>query len=259
MNKDKLDYAISRMLKTESEQIIGLKDIAVPSIDESITKLVSNLESGIKVKEPQYFSKRKKGSSLVRKFVTAASILLLSFILTFLYEIPQVNAFKFDVIKTLISIKDSIISITHIDKDNNTIPQPSGDDAIVRLLTPEQAEEELPFHLLLPDYLPQGYNLKGIESYTYPNKIQRVEQTYRKDGNEFLIILQTTNIQNENMTIYADSKYNKVSTLKIDEVEVTLIDSTDSRQAIWYNNGAKFNITTTLTNDEIKSIIKGLK
>ena len=263
MHKDKFDVVLGNILKTESEQIIVLKTIIVPSIDESIEKLLNNLEEAdIKAAEPVYSSKRKRGTRFMRKFAIIASILIISLVLSFIYEIPQVNAFKFGVIKTLISLKDSIISITHTNENSNTAEQPSQsskDDAIVQSLSPKQAEKELPFHLLMPAYLPQEYILKNIEYRTYPDKMYIVEQVYVKGSKEIIKITQTVNIKNENMTTFVNPSYSSVEVVTINGMEVTLIDSGGSFQAIWYDNETKFNVVATAPKNEIVFIVKGLK
>ena len=262
MKIDKMDDLLEEVCKSEEFYIKGINDIDVLNFEETMVKFKKNLELDKKVIVLSNHTNRNR--SMLKKIGIVACILIFSIFLSIIYELPKVKALKFNIIKSIIGVKDGTTTIKHSNNgDNQQLPDDKSSEGIKRIMTIEEAQKSLPFHLYIPQYVPVGYVFQKLEWTKYITDENLVVLYYSgKDvKREFIRIFQYTNQTEVNSTTNIKNNDNTVKQLVINGHEVTLILSTEPvySEAIWYMDNTRCEISSSITEEQIIKIINALK
>lgn len=254
MNSKCLENMLNDIFKDDPDSIKAIRDIEVPDMNTMMEAL--KVKSCTNIIKPVFRAKRNKLAQ--KKLLTAAGIIILIFIVSIFYEAPYAKAFKLRIVKTLLNVKDNVITIIY--KDNKEPASViNNNSSISKSLSIEQVKD-LPFHLYIPKYLPDNYKLSSILWKQYPDNMNMVQQIYAKDDKNTISIIQTENRPDENSELNINSENSNVEIIDINGLKVTLI-STDGNitNAIWYKGSTKFETYSNCDKNETISIIKSLK
>lgn len=261
----KMDELLYSVCKTEYAQIKGLGQIEIPDIDDVTKRFEESIKRGpgtskLSSRSAAYKSMKQKPALLICTFVLFISVSLI-------YQIPEVKAFTMNVIKTIVDFGGNVIKIKQT--GGSMVGNSQGENAeqsgIVSLSSLEEAQSRLPFHLMSPRYLPPDYKLEGIMWTKYPYNLSVVNQMYKKSDKQLIRIIQTVNLKSFDMTTNVNAEVADVKVVNIGGSEVTFILSKDKNNpltvssAMWYVNSTKLEVIGTVSEDELISIINGLR
>ncbi len=230
-------------------------NIEIPEFNNVINKFNNNLKE------------KSTSSSLGKKIALVASFTVVILISTFLSSIPKVIAFKFKVVKTFEELrgeaKDIKITTGDIPEDSLVEGGHSGNpgDQIEKLLSIDEAREEVPFKLLVPEYLPDGYKIDSVKHVKSMGGYHRVEQNYVNDGKQIIQLWQNTVYEESRETLSVSSQL-RTEDININNLKIKLItDDKNFKNLIWFHNNIKFDMTAyyNIEDSEVKKIIKSLK
>jgi hypothetical protein len=254
MEEDKLDRVLTEVCSTNNGNIKGINDITVPEFNDVFSKFQNTINTNVNSN-----STVRKGSGYrygwIRAGAAAACILIFSYIFAMFTDTPKVHAFRFNLIKTFVQIKDDIIHI------NSSKSYSSGSsNSISKNMTLEEARKELPCSIPVPDYIPADFKFSNVEYKKFQDGTYTITQTYSGMANKYITIITTLpDSDNEvNQDVYDASK-NKVSNITIMGEEGTLVSSANLNMAIWYKNGFKSQIIGTVSESEFMKLLDSLK
>lgn len=251
MENDKMDELLTSVLETEYYKIGDIENINVPDMENTISLFESKVHSG-------------SGSKKWAGIAAACCIVVLSFILSTAYEIPQVKAFKFSIIKTFIKAGDDVITVKHSDTrpPARSDRPPAADDnpqEIKRRLAIEEAQKILPFHLIIPQYVPEGYKFYEVEVSEYLNGDFMTTLSYRDDTKKYVAVGQRT-VKDFDMTVnYRKTEDTQVKKIIIMGQEATMVTSSDFSSVMWFNDGLEYKVFGSVPEEEMIKILDSLK
>lgn len=263
MRKDKLDELIEYTYKTNKENISDIENIEIPKLD----KILNRFEVSANEKSTE---KTRNKTFILRKTLGFTAVLLVVlFSATLLSEVPQVRAFKFNLVKSYIEFKNDTksVSFSNSDTKKNSSNTPNKNysgktgDLIEMKLSLDEAQKKVNFNILKPIYVPKGYNIKSVKLYIDPADHKKVEQIYSKSETEILIITQSEIAPKLSEKMYVnDNAIIKDITLNNEHIKL-VTDNSSFTLAVWFNDRFKFNIDSigNLNEEEIINIIKQLK
>lgn len=262
MRNDRLENLIEAVVKSESDSIKGLGDIAVPDINETLNAFRLNIGQSAKTILFVRGKKGRKSSTKWLRTVAAAMIfVMLSWIFAVCNEIPEVKAFRLNLVKTLVSVKDSVLSINSSNNDNTTANEPPQElEAQTKTLTLEEARKELPFTLGEPGYIPSGYSLKSIVWQRFPDKSHIVTQTYTDQSGKLLKIDQYYNFSDTNSNANFKAGSSSVREIDINGNKVTVADVQQGiYKAMWFSGNIRYEVIIYSTEQELINVIQSMK
>lgn len=255
---DKMDDILKDVLHSKADMIEGLGDIEVPDYQEFMDKLAPDEASRLRVIDLADVKKRndkhKSKRTAKKAIAVAACIVILSLVLSMVASMPTAQAFKFNIVKTLMEIKDGFLSITQSDTDNDAdIPDKESDQADVGDIA-DNVQADLKHKALIPSYIPAGYTLKAIEEKPMLGSDYIIKLSYANDRNGQISIIQISNVNGfDANAVVADASG---KTVKIGNVDVILLSTGDnSIYAVWYDDNIQYEVTATISeSDAIKMI-----
>lgn len=271
VSKDVLDELLEDVFANNWQDIKDLGDIEVPDMSEMLDNFEQDINRESKVIDYRVIlgkkAKRKRLKSVVSKIGIAASIFIIAFGLSIYFDTSKGQAFRFDIIKTFTELKDGVYFVHQSNVDDKeeiegSKTQCSSDDSSISKenMTLEQAKKEIPFKVLYPTYLPNGYKLKGISWRRFVDGINVVEQVY-KNRDEYFTISQHSNATDVDSITNADSSRAGLESIKLRGTDVIIVSGQGQfSYAKWYEDGFKYEISVySLEDEEIIKTIKGLK
>jgi hypothetical protein len=251
---------IDRLIKdTYTEFISELdihSDIKIPEFNNTMNKFHGNLKE------------KSNRSSISKKLALVASFTLIIIISTFLSSIPRVTAFKFNIMKKFEELRGDTRDIkfsTNDGLDNNlkNSVSKSNDsaDQIEKLVTIEEAKKEVPFEILVPKYIPDGYKLETVKLVKAMGDAFSVKQIYTNSTGKIIRINQNTISENEAETISMSSNL-RTEDIIINNLKIFFAtDDKNFKNMIWFDNNIKNEVLMPydFTDIEMKQIIGLLK
>jgi hypothetical protein len=249
-----------------NEEIDIYNDSDMPDFNIIIDKFYNTLK------------KQKSKFSLGKKLAITAFFTVAILISMLLSSMPRVVAFKFNVRKNIELLKGEIqyrkLSIT-----NNLVSSPENNtkemlneinninlthrqaDQIDKLVSLEEAKQEAPYKLLIPEYLPDGYKIKMTKTTETMDNLFRVQQAYINNKEEKIRIHQANILPNTHESINFSAEFRKEN-LSINGLDIMYVtDDKNFKKLLWINNEMKFEMIVpyNIEDSEIKKIIKSLK
>ncbi len=264
MANKKLDFLIKEAVQENADKITVLNEESIVPIDEMLQRVIPQTEMNHKVIQFENYKNRNfQGIVLRRGALIACCIICLSFIFTISFETVPAQAFKFNITKVFVDVRDNLFRIKHTTgeehlADNQPSPM-SNNNKIVQTLTLEQAQKKISFHIPIPQYMPKGYNLKQVEWTRYQNGRNVVKQAYINDNEEEINFFQTAVMGDIDRSDIA-TKDNDVSLVEVMGVEVSLIShNTKSHWGTWYKDGFEYEVYANTSKDELIKLLKSIK
>lgn len=128
---------------------------------------------------------------------------------------------------------------------------------IDRTLTFEQAKKEIPFALLIPEYLPQGYSLKEIRSKQFTPDFYIVEQEYIDDNGSSIRITQQSSVKDFASSTGTRLQVKQIEVMGADAILIT--NETGFCSTSWYKNEFKYDITARISEKEFMKMLGSLR
>lgn len=253
MNSYNFEQLIRDELKKNSDQILDIDMTSITPMEIHMQELEKNLKA----------KKSTQRSRIKLRVIAVFSIILISLFMTFVWEFPTVKAFRFNVIRTFIEVKENMLSIKRSKEPSNNLVD-SGmvkdmDDIIEQYFSFEEAKRKIPFDYIQAHYIPKGFIPKNVHWNQYLSGDQLVVQTYENDNGKGINIIQEFNSfldfkETRNITKDAD-----VKEMNIKGKNVLLIKMEDNfSNALWYDEIASYEIIGNLPEDEMIKIIENL-
>lgn len=230
-------------------------NIEVPDFNIAMNKFHSNLKG------------KSKGLSISKRIALVASFTIVAIISIFISSTPKVIAFKFKVMKTFEELRGDTKDIKFstednsegtLDKDDNII---NTGDQIEKIVSMDEAREEIPFKLLAPEYLPEGYKIDTIKYIKAIGDYHSIEQNYINNKGQEIQISQSTIYEEARETLSFSSQL-RIEDININGLEIKLItDNKNFKKLLWFDNNIKLEMTVlyNITDIEVEKIIKSLK
>lgn len=277
MHRDKMDEILKDVCRNDWQRIVGINDIEVPDFEQTMGRVKKSLRE-----QPVNHSHgrvQRWGKSLT----VAACILVFSILFSVVWDIPKVHALPFDIIRTIISFKDGITTIKQGSMNNADIPkgaippppsdfdgdsstpdgtlQPStGKKAITpveKTMTLEQAKKEIPFDLMIPEYIPAGYRLKEVHSSQINFESYIVRQEYVDDSGGSITISQQSSVKSFGSGGGTRLKVKNINVMGQDTVLIT--NETDYCRTQWYKDEFLYSIEGSISEKEFMKLLESLK
>ena len=124
-------------------------------------------------------------------------------------------------------------------------------------MTLEQAKKEIPFALLLPEYLPKDFMFKEVKSRQFSLENYIVEQEYTDGNNRSITIRQRSGIES-----YGSGGGTRlmVKSIKVMGMEALLVtDETSYCRTSWYKDKFLYDITADISEVEFMKMLDSIK
>ncbi|MEW6662237.1 MAG: DUF4367 domain-containing protein [Bacillota bacterium] len=214
-----------------------------------------------RVRERLGLTKKKKPSGL-GKTALVASVILVLFACAYVVLPGQATAFSVGLIKRLeIFLHESLYNISErygSSKQKFEQPPPQAPEIAQETeVSLDEARLRLPFNLMLPKYLPEGFQLRSIRLY---GKKPVVEVTLRYIGPNGLLVIKQKGITDNTASGFGyDVDDTKVKRIDIHGVQATLLENESGQSTIvWHHQGVNFKVEGMLSPEEIIRIAKSL-
>jgi hypothetical protein len=257
---DKMDDILKDVLHSKADMIKGLGDIEVPDYQEFMDKLANDGASRLRVIDFTDVKKRNdkhKGKRTAKKVIAvAACVVVLSLVFSIAASMPTVKAFRFNIVKTLMEIKDGFLSITQSDIDNDAAISDKENDRADAGDIADNAQANLKHKALIPSYIPAGYALKAIEEKPMLGSDYIIKQSYANDRDGQISIMQISSVSGFNANAVADASG---KTVKIGNVDVVLLSTgNNSIYAVWYDDNIQYEVTATTSESDVIKMIESM-
>lgn len=248
------DQLLTEEIEKNADHLIDINSTPITPMEEHIQKLKERIDH----QESQSF---KKVSPYKKMIGTVASIIILSLFLSFLWQTEPVQAFKFNIIKTFIEVKDDMISIKISKNSPQEEERIEEKDTIKQTLSFEEAREKIPFSFIQANYVPEGFKPQDVEWTRYAWGEHLVVQIFRAENGGFINIIEGYNLQGleskGTMSVREDAQ---VKELKIDGKDILMICiEEDFTDALWYGDTASYEIAGNISEEEMIKMIKSIK
>lgn len=284
MHKDRMDELLKDVCQNEWQRIEGLKDIEVPDFDRTMERFKRSLKGNSKHGDSGHFFLRKV-RKLGKLIAVTACILICSLVFSILGDMPQVKAWKFNILRTFVEFKDGVTMIKQGNFDPDSVPEgkipppppefdgegPAGDpealrqppadenamEPIEKTLTLEQAKKEIPFALLVPEYLPEGFHFKEARSKQFSLEHYIVEQEYADADNNSITIRQHSSVKSFGMGGGTTLKVKSIKVMGEDAILIT--DETSYCRTSWYKDEFRYEVMADTSEKEFMKLLESLK
>lgn len=262
---------IKKRIENEYNSIKGLDDIKIPELDQTINKIYPTLRSidthkNIKI----------KSKFILKPAINIMFILIISFILSILYTIPSINAYKNNIISTVMSIGNGFVSITKSQNEKSS----AANSSIEKVISLDEARLLSSFHMYEPKYLPYTFNcsdaskvdaskvpynknpyiLKNIIYTKFMDGTQAIKQIY-SNGSSDIEINQYVDFEKEASKINLYSSQGELKQILVKNIPVYMLISKTSNKlkTFWYKNNYRFEIIADISEEELISIIENME
>ena len=215
MEKSNFDKIIKDTYKEYSDEIKGIGDIEIPNVEIAMSKFHNDI------------NKKTNKTSLKKKVAIAASFLIIFFVSTLISSLPEVKASKFTLTKIIDHLRGSVRDFKlNTTADNESAPTDNNafnnSTQIDKLVSFDEAQNEVPFKILKPTYLPDGYKLDTIMLTVALSDSYTVRQTYVDDDGNRIKFYQSTISDNTSETTSVNSN-NRVEDININNLKIKLV------------------------------------
>jgi len=263
----KLTDLVQKVYKEYPDKLISTHRVQPPDINKIFEKLDQEIENQNKV--VYLYKIKRKGSSkklgiFKKAAVLTAGIIILSILIPAIMDTPQAKALKFNIVNTMIRIKDQIIEITNSGDSTEDEASNQTNDSIEEITTVftnlDEAKTRIDATLLLSTELPSGYELERIEWVKYPDQRQSITQTY-KNKQDILEITQLVDpIRNQDKTFIQNIDESSAKEIVVADRDILLVNvGNEVKRAIWYEDDSRCEIIGNLTEEDIVNIIKSIE
>lgn len=258
MEEDKFDELLDKIFHDESFRLKEIDEITVPDINAHLKKFEHTL---LHLKPSS-----GNGKNIRKRLLGAACIISFSLILSFLYEVPPVNALKLSIINSIINEKSDSITINSSYRpsmENRAGKPPDDEDLEVKVINMsiEEAMERLPFHMIVPEYLPYGYKFSQLNYYIFPvGDDHAVTISYANDSGGYLLIRQryiagefseSRNIRKTDRT--------RIVKMSVMGTEAIVVTSPEICSAHWFKDKVEYEISATIPEAEFFKLLESIK
>jgi hypothetical protein len=264
MENDSMDNLLEEFFTDNHDRIYDISQIKVTDMNIAAFKLKKSFYIR---KHP--IIKTWVPHGIVKGFAAAACIMVTSVIVSIAFA-AQVQAVKGGIVKSISYIKNNVFTIefsgTPSGKKTVNVQQPKPESELnnqeIKKMTLSEAKEELPFHLFIPGYVPDGYTFSQLTctKYSFDNTYM-VEQTYHRGETGVFVITQTSS-QYDNFKLNANydlSHGEKIEKLTVMGQEASLVGSQENCSITWFNDNFKYTLSGTISMNEAKKVLKSLK
>jgi hypothetical protein len=255
MKKNNIDRIIKDTCKEFNIEMDIHSNIDIPDFNSIMNKFHGNLKE------------KNSRTSISKKIALVASFTLVLLLSTFFSSIPKVTAFKFNVIKMYEQLRGSTTDIKISTNDglgnnlNNSVSNSNNSaDQIEKLVTIGEAKKEVPFELLIPKYIPDGYKVETVKLVKAMGDFFSVDQTYTNSTGKIIGISQSTVSENGAETISMNSDL-RTEDIIINNLKIKFTtDDKHFKTMLWFDNNIKHTVLMPydFTDIEMKEIV-GLK
>lgn len=231
-------------------------NIDIPDYNITMNKFHNNLKE------------KSSRTSISKKLVLVACFTFILLLSTFISTIPKVTAFKFNIIKKIEELRGDTRDIKFSTNgglannlDNSVLKSNSSADQIEKIVTIDEAKKEVPFKLLVPKYIPDGYKLETVKLVKAMGDYFSVNQTYTNSTGKIIKIYQSTVSENEEETISISSELS-IEDIIINNLKIkSATDNKNFKMMIWFDNNIKNDVVMPydFTDTQIKRIVGLLK
>lgn len=252
MKQNNIDRLIKDTYTEFNSEMDIYSNIEVPDFDMIMNKFHAN------VKE------KSNRPYITKKIALVASFTLVILLSTFISTIPKVAAFKFNIIKKFEELRGNTKDIkfsSNNSLDNNVVNSNGSADQIEKILSIDEVQKEVPFKLLVPEYLPHGYTLQTVKLLKSMDDYFSVNQTYTNSTGKIIQIYQSTISKSEEATISISSDLT-TEDIMINNIKVNFAtDNENFKMMIWVDSDIRYKllIPYNVSNDEMKKIIGLIK
>ncbi|MGH4119287.1 DUF4367 domain-containing protein [Clostridium sp.] len=256
MKHDNIDTIIIDVYTEFNSEVDIHSDIDIPDFNITMKKFHSNLKE------------KNNRSSISKKLALVASFTLIIILSTFLSSIPKVTAFKFNVMKKFEELRGDTRDIKFSTQDvldtnlNNGISESNNStDQIEKLVTIDEAKKEIPFELLVPKYIPDGYKLETVKLVKSMGDSFSVNQVYTNSTGKIIRFYQNTVAENGSETISMNSNL-RTEDIIINNLKINFAtDDKNFKTMLWFDNNIKNEVLMPydFTDTQMKKIIGLLK
>jgi len=246
----KLTDLVQKVYREYPDKLVSTSKVQPPDINKIFEKLDQEFENQDKVIY-LYKINRKRTSKKLGIFkkvsVLTASIIILSILISAIIDTPQVKALKFNIMNTMIRIKDQLIEITNggngtEDKASNQTNESTGEFTTI-FTNIDEARKRIGAMLLLPTELPLGYGLEWIEWSKYHDQRQYVKQIYKnkQDILEISQLIDSVRSQDKTFIQNIDGSFAEEIIVANRHILLTNVGGKIKR-AIWYEDDSRCEI-----------------
>jgi len=256
MKQNNIDRIIKETYTEFNSELDIHSDIKIPEFNTIMNKFHGNLKE------------KSNRSFISKKLALVASFTLIIIFSTFLSSIPKVTAFKFNILKKFEELRGNTRDIkfsTNDALDNNLNKSVSKSnnsaDQIERLVTMDEAKKEVPFELLVPKYIPDGYKLETVKLVKAMGDYFSVKQIYTNSTGKIIRIYQNTISENGAETISMSSDL-RTEDIIINNLKIKFAtDDKNFKTMLWFDNNIKNEVLMPydFTDTQMKRIIGLLK
>lgn len=278
-----MDSILKEVFENEWYQIEDLKSIDIPEMHHIIGNFEKNILNSSKSAGRNSRLGKRMLSKGLKAVLIAACILICSFTFSIIEEFPQAKAWKFRLVTTLFEIKDGFISIQQSSADpnavsNGNIPSPPPSEGqelpehvklpdneigtqqeikpIIKLLTIEQAEKEIPFALLVPQYVPEGFTFMEVKSQQHLTSYI-IEQRYRNNQDQMIRIIQHPNVEQFGSGMMTRDEVKRI--LIMGEEAILTTNGIDHNMVSWYKDKCIYRIIGETSEEEFMKMLNSLE
>lgn len=270
---DDLDLLLKEVYKKHKDRLDNSITIVVPSADQVLKGYRQRLTANKETNRTSRFENSSKWH-FFNMFIKVAAVAFFLICTSLIYSLAtstnEAKAIKFNVIKTLVQIKDNAINITHSNKGSDSISgrapiniDTKGDstDMIEEKLSLDQIRSKLGSVLVVPKYIPQGYTLIESDLTRIKDTTNIIKQVYKNEsGSSYFIFKQTTGQNNVNLKTVTPKGNSIKQYTAMGEDCVVISSDQNSFQAMWFKDDCKFDlICNTINENEVLKIIDNIK
>lgn len=247
-----LEQIIKEEIQKNSDHIIKIDDSLITPMKDHMKELKETINH----KEGKAF---KNTFDCKRIMATAISILIISFFLSFLLRTEPVKAFKLNAIKTIIEVKDDILSI----KISNMFPEKEKNilvekEHIEEILTFKEAKDKIPTYFIQAKYIPEGYKPKEVQWKKYLGEKHLVVQSFESQKGELIKITHAYNLNpTKNFNRLREEK--AAQEIKINQQEIIITPLGENyHRAIWKEELSLYEVEGRISKEEMIKIIRSI-
>jgi len=265
MKKNKAEEVLRRAISVEIDEI---KNIKVPDFNTMMKELVSEIESeNSNTGNIEKQSYEKVGNLIILKkgAIIGIAVVVIGILSPLVFQPTKIDAFGRLLVKTVTIIRDNIIAISDRSKGAKNQPPIAMRDTedtqeLPSSKTMAEAELAAGYHIYTPQYIPEGYSLVDVSLINYENLYCEVDITYKDESNGFIKIKQRPLSIGQTGVSGINIKEDKCNIYTIDNYNVYFLKTkAKTRTGFWNNNDYRFDINTTIPEEEAIEVIKSMK
>lgn len=205
----------------------------------------------------------KKPTSLIKVSMIAVAIIFFSSLFSLWIRTEEINAFKFEIDKKFIEIKEVVGGLItndeKLDEEEKSINEE--EYMIEKILTFDEARGKIPFDFIQSSYIPEEYTPRDVRWIKYLFGEHLVVQTYVANDGNVISINQEYNItlDKEFRSTIDYPKGSQAKEMNINGLDILMVNiEEDFTNALWYDDSSSYEIMGTISEDEMIQIIENI-